>query len=101
LAVAVGLALLLFGLVMLVLPGPGMPFVLLALAILAAHFVWASRCLRALRHGWSRGVQASGRTHEQRRRKVLTALAVVFRAITPARQRSRATPMAARPAGDQ
>lgn len=43
--VMVGFGLLASGLVMLVLPGPGVLVILAALAMLAAEFVWARRVL--------------------------------------------------------
>ena len=41
----VGLVLVLLGLVMLVLPGPGILFLLAGLAVLATEYVWAQRML--------------------------------------------------------
>ena len=41
----VGLVLLLLGLVMMVLPGPGLLFVIAGLAVLATEYVWAQRML--------------------------------------------------------
>jgi uncharacterized protein (TIGR02611 family) len=40
-----GLVLLLLGVVMMVLPGPGIVFILLGLAVLATEYVWAQRAL--------------------------------------------------------
>ena len=41
----VGLVLLLLGLVMMVLPGPGVLFIIAGLAVLATEYVWAQRML--------------------------------------------------------
>jgi hypothetical protein len=43
LAVAAGSVLLAVGLALLVLPGPGIPLILLGLGILSAHYSWARR----------------------------------------------------------
>ena len=43
--IVVGFTLLIIGVAMLVLPGPGLVMIMLALAILAAEFVWAKRLL--------------------------------------------------------
>ncbi len=45
----VGSTLLLIGLTLLVLPGPGIPIVFLGLVVLASEFVWARLWLRRLR----------------------------------------------------
>jgi tellurite resistance protein TerC len=45
----VGGTVLLFGLLLVVLPGPGIPVVILALTLLATEFVWARLWLRRLR----------------------------------------------------
>jgi tellurite resistance protein TerC len=45
----VGLTVLLCGLLLLVLPGPGLPVIFLALMLLATEFVWARLWLRRLR----------------------------------------------------
>jgi tellurite resistance protein TerC len=47
----IGSTVLLLGLAMLVLPGPGLLFVPLGLAILASEFIWARRLLRRYKHG--------------------------------------------------
>ena len=45
-----GGAVLATGLVFLVLPGPGLPLVVLGLVILATEFTWASRTLHHVKH---------------------------------------------------
>jgi uncharacterized protein (TIGR02611 family) len=47
--IVVGFTLLLTGLALLVLPGPGIVVIVLALAILSAEFVWARRLLERLK----------------------------------------------------
>lgn len=46
---ALGATVLLFGLLLLVLPGPGLLFIFLGLTLLATEFVWARLWLRRLR----------------------------------------------------
>ncbi|MCS7047854.1 MAG: PGPGW domain-containing protein [Verrucomicrobiae bacterium] len=46
--ISVGVALSLVGSALLVLPGPGIPLILIGLTILAADFVWARRLKRRL-----------------------------------------------------
>ena len=46
---AVGFALVLLGLVLMVLPGPGIPVLLLGLVVLATEFAWAQRTLHVMR----------------------------------------------------
>ncbi len=52
LAVPLGLALLAVGLVLLVLPGPGLPVLLVALTLLSRRFPWARRALRWASARW-------------------------------------------------
>ena len=47
--VAVGLSVLVFGVVLIVLPGPSIPVILLGLAILATEFLWARKSLALFR----------------------------------------------------
>jgi uncharacterized protein (TIGR02611 family) len=47
--ITVGLVLLLAGLVMMVLPGPGLVAILVGLGILAQEFTWADRLLKTVR----------------------------------------------------
>jgi hypothetical protein len=46
----VGGACLLIGLVLLVLPGPGIPLLVVGLVILATEFAWAESLLRRVKH---------------------------------------------------
>ena len=48
--IVVGFTLLLIGIVLLVLPGPGWLTILLGLALLAAEFAWAKRLLDRLKN---------------------------------------------------
>lgn len=52
--VAIGFALLLAGLVMLVIPGPGLVTIVLGLALLATEFVWARQLLARIK---GKGIQ--------------------------------------------
>lgn len=45
----VGMTILLFGLALLVLPGPGIPIIILALILLATEFLWAQRLLNRVK----------------------------------------------------
>jgi len=47
--IVIGATLLLLGLAMLVLPGPGLVVVYLGFAVLASEFVWAQRWLRQIK----------------------------------------------------
>jgi uncharacterized protein (TIGR02611 family) len=46
----VGATVVLIGIVMLALPGPGLLTITLGLAVLASEFVWARRLLKRLKH---------------------------------------------------
>ena len=56
----VGAALLVAGVVMLVLPGPGLLVIVAGLAVLATEFAWAERWLRRARERASKAGQAAG-----------------------------------------
>ena len=45
------------GIALLVLPGPGIAFIVLGLAILATEFVWAETLLHRVKDGGKRGLQ--------------------------------------------
>ncbi len=62
--IVLGGTLLLFGIVLLVLPGPAFVVIPLGLAILATEFIWARRWLR----------RAKGMVHKHRARRTLAAL---------------------------
>ena len=47
--IVIGLTILLFGILLLVLPGPGIIIILLALAILATELIWAKRILKKIK----------------------------------------------------
>ncbi len=53
----VGVTVLLFGLALVVLPGPAFVVIPLGLAILAAEFAWARSLLRRVRRGISNGLR--------------------------------------------
>ena len=63
----VGVSVLLFGLLLLFLPGPGLLFLFLGLTLLATEFVWARQWLRRLRVSTRRaGRKAHARWGRQR-----------------------------------
>ena len=65
----VGGTVLLVGIALLVLPGPGIPIVLAGIAILASEFVWARRALKNAKDTASKARRWSGfGTWLQRRR---------------------------------
>lgn len=69
---AVGAALVVAGVAMLVLPGPGWAVVILGLVVLASEFAWAQRLLDPVRRIADRGVSAiRSRRHG---RAILTGL---------------------------
>lgn len=53
LVATVGCALVVTGVIFLVLPGPGLPLILLGLLVLATEFAWAEATLHRLRRGSS------------------------------------------------
>ncbi|HRP87332.1 MAG TPA: PGPGW domain-containing protein [Gammaproteobacteria bacterium] len=53
----VGVTVLLFGLALVILPGPAFVVIPLGLAILAAEFAWARSLLRRVRRGISNGLR--------------------------------------------
>ncbi len=63
---AVGGAVLLAGLAMMVLPGPGILVIIIGLAILASEYVWARRALQMAK---DKAKQARGRAGRLFRRK--------------------------------
>jgi uncharacterized protein (TIGR02611 family) len=52
-----GVTVLLFGIALIVLPGPAFVVIPIGLAILAAEFAWARRLLRRVRRGISNGLR--------------------------------------------
>ena len=55
--VIIGMTVLLFGIALLVLPGPAFIVIPIGLAILATEFAWARRCLRIIRESAEKGVE--------------------------------------------
>lgn len=55
----VGATLIITGVVFLVLPGPGIPLIILGLVVLATEFAWAERRLTQLRNGSGKVWQAT------------------------------------------
>ena len=69
----IGGTVLLLGLVMLVLPGPGSPIIAAGLAILATEFLWARRAWRKARGTVARVRRKSGLKDWFRRRRGVTS----------------------------
>ena len=69
----IGGTVLLLGLVMLVLPGPGSPIIAAGLAILATEFLWARRAWRKARGTVARVRRKSGLKDWFRRRSGVTS----------------------------
>ena len=72
-AACVGGSLVVVGLILLVLPGPGIPILLLGLLVLATEFAWAEVILhRVKQHGAQAGRMAKDAAQRVRRRKTPT-----------------------------
>jgi uncharacterized protein (TIGR02611 family) len=54
--VVIGSTIVLFGLVLLFLPGPGLALVIAGLAVLASEFAWARRLLQKARKDLEKGI---------------------------------------------
>jgi hypothetical protein len=65
----VGGTVLLIGIALLVLPGPGLPIVAAGLAILASEFLWARRALRNAKGAVAKARRKSGLRAWWRRRR--------------------------------
>jgi uncharacterized protein (TIGR02611 family) len=79
-----GMTLVLAGLVMLVLPGPGWAAIILGLVVLASEFAWAHRLLEPVRR-WARAAAAKALDPRARRRNLaILAGAVVALAAAAA-----------------
>lgn len=69
-AAAVGGTLVVVGLILMVLPGPGIPILLLGLLVLASEFAWAQATLhRVKKHGATAGRVARDAARKVRRQK--------------------------------
>lgn len=69
----IGGTLLLLGIVMLILPGPGLPVIAAGLALLATEFFWARRALRNAKGTAAKVRRKSGLKEWLRRRKEAAA----------------------------
>lgn len=69
----IGGTVLLVGVALLVLPGPGLPIIAAALAILATEFLWARRAMRRAKGTVAKARRKSGLKDWLRRRRVLAA----------------------------
>ena len=58
----IGMTLLIAGVAMLVLPGPGILVILIALVLLATEFAWAQALLQRAKHHASRAANKLGRS---------------------------------------
>jgi hypothetical protein len=65
----IGGTVLLIGIALLVLPGPGLPIVAAGLAILASEFLWARRALRSAKGALAKARRRSGLGAWLRRRR--------------------------------
>ena len=65
----IGGTVLLIGLVLLVLPGPGLPIIAAGLAILATEFFWARRAMRKAKGAVAKARRKTGLKDWLRRRK--------------------------------
>jgi uncharacterized protein (TIGR02611 family) len=61
----IGMTLLIAGIVMLVLPGPGVLVIFVALALLATEFAWAGGLLKRARHHATRVANKLGRSRQE------------------------------------
>lgn len=62
--IVVGLTVIIAGLMMLVLPGPGILVLIAGLAILATEFVWAARLLEHAKHHASKAIPGRKKTEK-------------------------------------
>ncbi len=69
LVATVGCALVVTGVVFLVLPGPGLPLILLGLLVLATEFAWAEATLHRVRRGSSSATDLVRRAATRLRKK--------------------------------
>lgn len=74
----VGFAVILAGLVMMVIPGPGIPAVLLGLAILGTEFVWAQRTLIWTKDQATKAAQRALDPKTRRRNLIILIVGVVL-----------------------
>ena len=73
-----GLTLLLAGVLMLVIPGPGWATIILGLVVLASEFTWASRVLDPVKEAAHRASEAALDPRRRRRNLILGAVAGVL-----------------------
>jgi uncharacterized protein (TIGR02611 family) len=79
-----GASLVLAGLAMLVLPGPGWAAIILGLVVLASEYAWAHRVLRPVRRVADRAAQAAMDPARRRRNLVLLGFGVLIAAASVA-----------------
>lgn len=78
--VAVGASLILAGVAMLVLPGPGWAAIILGMVVLASEYAWAHRALQPVRRVADRAAQAALDPERRRRNLVLAGFAALIAA---------------------
>lgn len=78
--VAVGAGLMLAGVAMLVLPGPGWAAIILGLVVLASEYAWAHRALQPVKRVADRAAQAALDPERRRRNLVLAGFALAIAA---------------------
>lgn len=73
----VGVAIILAGIAMLALPGPGWAAVFVGLAVLGSEFAWARRVLRWARRQAAKAAAAARDARRRRRNRLLAVLVAV------------------------
>jgi uncharacterized protein (TIGR02611 family) len=77
---AVGMALFVLGIALLVFPGPGWPAIILGLVILASEFVWARRLLAPIRR-WAQIAAERAKDPAHRKRNILIGVFMAIAAL--------------------
>lgn len=77
----IGFGLVLAGIAMLVLPGPGWATIILGFIVLASEYAWARRLLEPVRRWASRAAQAALDPRVRKRNIVLVSIAAVVVAV--------------------
>jgi uncharacterized protein (TIGR02611 family) len=78
---ALGVTLLILGLIMFVMPGPGFATIILGLVVLGSEFAWATRVLDPVKGAARRAAQAAADPRRRRRNLILAALLGVIAGI--------------------
>lgn len=75
---AIGATLLVAGLIMFVIPGPGFATIILGLVVLASEFTWAKRALTPVKEAARRASEAAMDPRRRRRNLILAAICGVL-----------------------